>query len=113
MLAEFDEWGSDVAGLLRCIKAPQKWMIYGVFPPLKSYVKGHVALLGDAVRCLLVDPITELLMLGQAHAMLPHLGAGSGQGIEDAYLLGTLLGHSRTKASNLEVCGSSSLVVSS
>ncbi|KAJ3488182.1 hypothetical protein NLI96_g3021 [Meripilus lineatus] len=85
MLAEFDEWGSDVAGLLRCIKAPQKWMIYGVFPPLKSYVKGHVALLGDA-----------------AHAMLPHLGAGSGQGIEDAYLLGTLLGHSRTKASNLE-----------
>ena len=35
--------------------------------------------------------------------MLPHLGAGAGQGLEDAYLLGQLLGHPQTDASNVEV----------
>ena len=36
--------------------------------------------------------------------MLPHLGAGSGQGIEDAYLLGKLLSHPQTNLSNVQVC---------
>lgn len=35
--------------------------------------------------------------------MLPHLGAGAGQGIEDAYLLGKLLGNPQTDLSNVEV----------
>ena len=39
----------------------------------------------------------------QAHAMLPHLGAGAGQGIEDAYLLGKLLGDARTTRDNASV----------
>ncbi|MOA38070.1 Salicylate hydroxylase [compost metagenome] len=45
---------------------------------------GRVALIGDA-----------------AHAMLPHQGAGAGQGLEDAYFLARLLGDVRADASNL------------
>ena len=35
--------------------------------------------------------------------MEPHLGAGAGQGIEDAYLLAQLLTDPRTSRENLEV----------
>ena len=35
--------------------------------------------------------------------MLPHLGAGAVQGIEDAELLGRLLGHPQTTVENAEV----------
>ena len=35
--------------------------------------------------------------------MLPHLGAGAGQGIEDAYLLSQLLSHPQTSLDNVEV----------
>lgn len=36
--------------------------------------------------------------------MLPHLGAGAGQGLEDAHLLAKLLGHPQTSMDNIEVC---------
>ena len=39
----------------------------------------------------------------QAHAMLSSLGAGAATGIEDAYLLGKLLGHPQTTRANVEV----------
>lgn len=48
MLAEYEGWGSDVQKILGCIRTPSKWMIR-VVQPLSSYVKGTVALLGDAV----------------------------------------------------------------
>ena len=35
--------------------------------------------------------------------MLPHLGAGAGQGVEDAYILARLLSHPETHVGNLEV----------
>ena len=35
--------------------------------------------------------------------MLPYLGAGAGQGLEDAYLLGHLLSHPQTTLDNVEV----------
>ena len=35
--------------------------------------------------------------------MEPHLGAGAGQGIEDAYLLAQLIAHPLTTLENLEV----------
>ena len=35
--------------------------------------------------------------------MLPHLGAGAGQGIEDAEMLGRLLSHPETAPDNVEV----------
>lgn len=60
-------------------------MVYPPIPPEK-WVRGPVAILGDA-----------------AHGMLPHLGAGAGQGIEDAYLLGKLLGHPQTTLENVDV----------
>lgn len=43
-------------------------------PPLDRYVRGRIALLGDA-----------------AHAMTPNLGQGAGQAIEDAVVLATTL----------------------
>lgn len=36
--------------------------------------------------------------------MLPHLGAGVGQGFEDVVVLTELLTHPETNLSNLEVC---------
>ncbi|TFK80493.1 salicylate hydroxylase [Polyporus arcularius HHB13444] len=83
---EYDGWGSDITTLLRLM--PEKtirWSVHVVHPPLESYAKGRVALLGDA-----------------AHAMLPHLGAGAGQGIEDALLLTRLLGHPDTCIANMQ-----------
>jgi salicylate hydroxylase len=35
--------------------------------------------------------------------MLPHLGAGAGQGLEDVYALCRLLSHPTTTKSNLDV----------
>lgn len=65
---------------------PSVWAVHAVDPPLDSFVKGRVALLGDA-----------------AHAMLPHLGAGAGQGLEDAVVLVKLLGHPQVSKANVEV----------
>ena len=42
-------WGSEVTGLLSCVKQPSKWNINVIWPPLQSYVRGRVALMGDAV----------------------------------------------------------------
>ena len=39
--------------------------------------------------------------------MCPHMGAGAGQGIEDAYLLAQLLSDPQTTVANVEVCASS------
>lgn len=93
MLDTFAGWGSDAIKLLRCIESPSTWSIHAINPPLEQYSRKQVALLGDA-----------------AHGMLPHLGAGAGQGIEDALVLVKLLTHPRTKKSNLEV-GQFSLVI--
>ena len=35
--------------------------------------------------------------------MLTHLGAGAGQGLEDAYLIAKLLSHAETTTENIEV----------
>ncbi|KAH9858349.1 FAD/NAD-P-binding domain-containing protein [Lenzites betulinus] len=83
---EYAGWGPDVATLLRCMpEKTSRWAIHVVHPPLASYAKGRVALLGDA-----------------AHAMLPHLGAGASQGLEDAYVLAQLLSNPETSSSNVE-----------
>ncbi|KAJ3489228.1 hypothetical protein NLI96_g2278 [Meripilus lineatus] len=85
LLEEFSTFGEDAMRMLKCIRNPSKWLIHVVYPPLESYVRGRVALLGDA-----------------AHAMLPHLSAGAGQGVEDAFVLARLLGDPRTNTTNLE-----------
>jgi len=86
MLAQYEGWGPKVLDLLRNIKSPNKWFLHSQNPPLDSYIEGNIALLGDA-----------------AHSMLPHLGAGAGQALEDACLLSQLLTHPSTNRSNIKV----------
>ncbi|KAF4610492.1 hypothetical protein D9613_007229 [Agrocybe pediades] len=74
----FRNWEPEVQALLDCVDKPLRWAIHTV-KPLKSWVSGNAAILGDA-----------------AHAMTPHQGSGAGQAIEDAYILATLLGHPLT-----------------
>ncbi|MCO6059069.1 FAD-dependent monooxygenase, partial [Pseudomonas sp. MOB-449] len=82
MLDAFTGWGDAARVLLDCIPAPTLWALHEL-AELPGYVHGRVALIGDA-----------------AHAMLPHQGAGAGQGLEDAYFLARLLGDARVNAGN-------------
>lgn len=54
--------------------------VYDLRKPLRTLVSGRTVLIGDA-----------------AHAMLPNLGQGAGQGIEDAVTLTLLLRHTSTR----------------
>ncbi|KAJ6594118.1 FAD/NAD-P-binding domain-containing protein [Mycena capillaripes] len=70
----FAGWESEALALLERVKNPTKWGIHHL-EKLPFFVADRVVLLGDA-----------------AHGMSPHLGAGAGQAIEDAYVLGSVLG---------------------
>ncbi|EIN05059.1 salicylate hydroxylase [Punctularia strigosozonata HHB-11173 SS5] len=83
VMQHFGHWDADVQVLLQCVDAPKRWAIE-VSPTLETFVSGRVALLGDA-----------------AHGMAPFQGAGAGQGVEDAYLLGTLLTHPSASLASL------------
>ncbi|KAF5392495.1 hypothetical protein D9757_002320 [Collybiopsis confluens] len=78
------DWGHDPSIILDHLKNPSKWNIHAVNPSLQSYIRNNVVLVGDA-----------------AHGMLPHLGAGVGQGFEDVFLLVQLLTHPQAKKHNL------------
>ncbi|KAJ3802246.1 FAD/NAD-P-binding domain-containing protein [Lentinula aff. detonsa] len=78
------DWGHDPMIILDHLTNPSKWSIHALDPPLQSYVRDKVVLVGDA-----------------SHAMLPHLGAGVGQGFEDVSVLVQLLTHPQTQKSNL------------
>lgn len=69
----FDKTVQEVISLMP--EQPSKWKLNDR-PPLDKwhYMDGKVILLGDA-----------------AHAMLPHLGAGAGQAMEDGWILGRSL----------------------
>ncbi|KAF9255116.1 FAD/NAD(P)-binding domain-containing protein [Marasmius fiardii PR-910] len=83
--ANFADWGPDGRIIVDHLKDPSKWSIHACIPQLQSFVRERVVLVGDA-----------------AHAMLPHLGAGVGQGFEDVYTLTKLLTHPLTNKSNLD-----------
>jgi salicylate hydroxylase len=72
--ADFAGWDPRVQGLLDQVEKTFWWGLYDR-EPLDRWSTGRVTLLGDA-----------------AHAMLPHLGQGANQAIEDAVTLATLLG---------------------
>ncbi|KZV73524.1 FAD/NAD-P-binding domain-containing protein [Peniophora sp. CONT] len=85
MMEEFKNFGRDAKAILACMDSPNRWKVHGLYPPLKTFgSKLNVALLGDA-----------------AHAMVPYLGSGAGAGIEDAYVLASLLSHPQTQRANL------------
>ncbi|WP_375411305.1 FAD-dependent monooxygenase [uncultured Bradyrhizobium sp.] len=71
---EFAGWDPRIETLLSRIEATFRWALYDR-EPLQGWSRGRLTLLGDA-----------------AHPMLPHLGQGANQSIEDGMALATILG---------------------
>ncbi|KAJ6587124.1 FAD/NAD-P-binding domain-containing protein [Mycena vulgaris] len=76
----FADWEPEAKQLLERVDNPTKWGIHHL-QPLPFFVADRVVLLGDA-----------------AHGMSPHLGAGAGQAIEDAYILASVLAAAKPSA---------------
>jgi salicylate hydroxylase len=71
--ASFDGWDPRIVRLLETVGSCYWWGLYDR-RPLASWISGRLVLLGDA-----------------AHAMLPHLGQGANQAIEDGIALAVFL----------------------
>jgi salicylate hydroxylase len=74
MLSDFAGWGMPIKALLSHIQRPERWALYDHLPA-STYIKGRVALIGDA-----------------AHATTPHQGQGAGMAFEDSFILSSILG---------------------
>ena len=70
---EFDGWDPRIANVLQQVDTTLRWALYDR-EPLSTWSNGRLTLLGDA-----------------AHPMLPHLGQGANQAIEDGMALATIL----------------------
>ncbi len=80
--AGFDKTAQEVLSLMP--EQPSKWRLNDRQPLDRwHYMNGKVILLGDS-----------------AHAMLPHLGAGAGQSMEDGWLLGRALSERLSGSTN-------------
>jgi salicylate hydroxylase len=66
-------WEARIERLLQQVQKTFRWALYDR-EPLPTWTKGRLSLLGDA-----------------AHPMLPHLGQGANQSIEDGMALATIL----------------------
>lgn len=73
LAAEFSGWDPLLRELIARIETTFRWGIYDR-EPLPHWTRGRLTLLGDA-----------------AHAMLPHMGQGANQAIEDAMALAILI----------------------
>jgi len=70
---EFEGWDARICSVLNQVDNTFRWALYDR-EPLPTWTKGRLTLLGDA-----------------AHPMLPHLGQGANQSIEDGMALATIL----------------------
>ena len=77
--AEFAGWDPRIGKLLALVDKTFRWALYDR-EPLPVWSKGRLSLLGDA-----------------AHPMLPHLGQGANQSIEDGMALATILANTDTR----------------
>jgi salicylate hydroxylase len=73
--AEFAGWDGHIQELLKRVDSTFRWALYDR-EPLPAWTRGRLTLLGDA-----------------AHPMLPHLGQGANQSIEDGIAIATILAH--------------------
>ncbi|HVL36840.1 MAG TPA: FAD-dependent monooxygenase [Burkholderiales bacterium] len=71
---EFEGWDPRIGRVLKAVDSTFRWALYDR-EPLPTWSKGRLTLLGDA-----------------AHPMLPHLGQGANQSVEDGMALATILG---------------------
>jgi len=69
----FEDWYPPLVKIICDHSMPSKWALFDLQHDA-PYYKGRVCLLGDS-----------------AHATTPHLGAGAGMAMEDAYLLSSLI----------------------
>ncbi len=76
---EFSGWDPRIELLLGQVSATFRWALYDR-EPLPTWSRGRLTLLGDA-----------------AHPMLPHLGQGANQSIEDGMALATILARANRK----------------
>ena len=102
LLDAFSDFGVDAQKILGCAdENVSKWAAHGLYPALESYVArapGEDGRVGGKE-----EGVNSVLVGDAAHAMMPHLGAGAGAGIEDAFVLARLLAHPRTTRENLSV----------
>ena len=77
---EFEGWDPRIGNVLQQVDKTFRWALYDR-EPLPTWTKGRLTLLGDA-----------------AHPMLPHLGQGANQSIEDGMALATILAQVDTLA---------------
>ena len=77
---EFEGWDPRIGNVLKQVDKTFRWALYDR-EPLPTWTKGRLTLLGDA-----------------AHPMLPHLGQGANQSIEDGMALATILARVDTSA---------------
>jgi salicylate hydroxylase len=77
---EFEGWDPRIGSVLQQVDKTFRWALYDR-EPLPTWSKGRLTLLGDA-----------------AHPMLPHLGQGANQSIEDGIALATILAQVDTSA---------------
>jgi salicylate hydroxylase len=76
---EFAGWDPRIESLLRQVESTFRWALYDR-DPLPTWSRGRLTLLGDA-----------------AHPMLPHLGQGANQSIEDGMALAVILARANRK----------------